>query len=222
MRLRIAAVTIEKNRGVPSLRQSPPERHTIIVIPEGAATADAQLHGHRWMCRGVWSRSPHGNDAFHAVLEELGAPIPAQGLAALRWWGQTGARPAGWVSAADPVYLEARLDHLRLHPLDETLLGRDEREELFAYLQAQLGDAGRRFALVGGLGYLLAERAFSTAACAADGVESAEPQAYLPPAGASAEHDRLVGELQLLLHEAPMNRRREEQGYVPVNSIWFW
>ncbi|MCI0518387.1 MAG: hypothetical protein L0Y45_11200, partial [Woeseiaceae bacterium] len=202
------------------MRQSPPERHTIIVIPAGAAAADAQFHGHRWMYRGVWSRSPHGNDAFHAVLDELGAPTPAQGLAALRWWGQTGARPTGWVSAADPVYLEARLDHLRLHPLDATLLGRDEREELFAYLQEKLGDTDRRFALVGGFGYLLAERAFATADCPAEGVDSTEPEATLPAAGSSSEHDRLVGELQLLLHEAPMNRRREEQGYAPVNSIW--
>jgi hypothetical protein len=126
------------------------------------------------------------------------------------------------VFAADPVYLEAMLDHVRLHALDEHALVREEREQLFNYLQAQLGDAGCRFELIGELGYVRGERAFATAICPAHALDSSEPDAFLPLAAASQQHDRLVGELQLLLHQAPMNRQREEQGRLPVNSIWLW
>ena len=126
------------------------------------------------------------------------------------------------MSAADPVYLEAMLDHVRLHSLDENALRREEREQLFNYLQAQLGDANYRFELIGELGYLRGERAFATGTGSAHALDSCEPDAFLPLAAESREHDRLVGELQLLLHQAPMNRQREEQGRLPVNSIWFW
>jgi hypothetical protein len=126
------------------------------------------------------------------------------------------------VSAADPVYLEAMLDHVRLHALDDQTLVREEREHFFNYLQAQLGDAGCRFELIGEHGYVRGERAFATANCSAHALESCEPDAFLRSAAASREHDRLVGELQLLLHQAPMNRQREDSGRLPVNSIWFW
>jgi hypothetical protein len=222
MRLQTAAVTIGKHRGEQSLRQSPPERHTIIVIPAGTASAELQTKHCRWISRGEWSRGPDGVDPLLAVLDELELPAPAQGLAAIRLWGQTGARPEGWVSAADPVYLEALLDHVRLHALDEDALGRKEREHLFEYLQAQLGNAGHRFELVGELGYVRGERDFATASCSAVALDSRQPDAFLPSAAASWQHDRLVGELQLLLHQAPFNRRREEQGRLPVNSIWLW
>lgn len=181
-----------------------------------------QAFGPRWLSRGDWSRGPGEGGALAAVLDELGLVAPVQGTAALRLWGQTGERPEQWVSAADPVYLEARLDHLRLHALDEAVLSSDERAELFDYLGEHFADSGRRFELVGGHGYLLAEREFATAACPAAAADAGEPQAFLPPAGAAAEHDRLVGELQLLLHDAPLNRRREQQGRAPVNSLWFW
>ena len=222
MRLQTVAVTIGKHRGVPSLRQSLPERHTIIVIPAGAASVDWRAKFWRWLSRGEWSRAPEGIEPLLVVLDELELPAPAQGLAAIRLWGQTGVRPEGWVSAADPVYLEAMLDHVRLHALDDQALAREEREHLFNYLQAQLGNAGCRFELIGVHGYVRGEHAFATATCSAHALDSSEPDAFLPSAAASREHDRLVGELQLLLHQAPMNREREETGRRPVNSVWFW
>lgn len=194
----------------------------IIVIPAGTASADMPVKHCRWLARGEWSRSPDGVEPFLIVLDELGVPAPAQGLAAIRLWGQTGERPSDWVSAADPVYLEAVLDHVRMHSLDEHALQRDEREQLFDYLQAQLGNAACRFELIGEHGYVRGEAAFATASRSAHARDSCELDAFLPTTAGSQQHDRLIGELQLLLHETPMNRQRVEQGRLPVNSIWFW
>jgi hypothetical protein len=194
----------------------------IVVVPGGTAVAEMQAKHGRWLSRGNWSRAPYGIEPLLAVLDELRLPAPAQGLAAIRLWGQTGSRPEDWVSAADPVYLEAMLDHVRLHALDDHALRREEREHLFSYLQEQFGDAGHRFELIGELGYVRGERDFATASCSACALDSREPDAFLPAAAVSREHDRLVGELQLLLHQAPMNRRREEHGLLPVNSVWIW
>ena len=46
---------------------------------------------------------------FAGVLGVIAHALPAAGLAALRFWGQTGERSDAWIAAADPVHLEARL-----------------------------------------------------------------------------------------------------------------
>jgi hypothetical protein len=35
-------------------------------------------------------------------------------------------------------------------------------------------------------------------------------------------HDRLQGEIQMCLHDAEVNRRREAAGMPPVNALWLW
>ncbi len=194
----------------------------IIVIPAGAASMQMPAKHCHWLSRGESLRGPDGVEPLLNVLHELDVPAPAQGLAAIRLWGQTGVRPEDWVSAADPVYLEAMLDHVRLHSLDESALSRDDRAQIFDELQAQLGDASRRFDLIGDYGYLRGRVSFATAGCSAKLLDAREPDVLPSSLSGSREHDRLVGELQLLLHESPMNRQREEQGLLPVNSIWFW
>jgi hypothetical protein len=194
----------------------------IIVIPAGAASMEMPAKHCRWLSRGESFRDPDDVEPLLNVLQELDVPVPAQGLAAIRLWGQTGVRPEDWVSAADPVYLEAMLDHVRLHSLDESALSRDDRAQIFGELQAQLGDASRRFELIGDYGYVRGKGSFATAGCSAKLLDAHEPEVLPPSLSGSREHDRLVGELQLLLHQSPMNRRREEQGLCPANSIWFW
>ena len=43
------------------------------------------------------------------------------------------------------------------------------------------------------------------------------------PAGADApEWHRLMNEAQMLLHDHPVNHRRERDGLLTINSVWFW
>lgn len=176
----------------------------------------------RWLMRGQLSDSQAASEPLSCVLGALGIEPPAAGLAALRLWGQTGERPEDWVCAADPVYLEAMLDHLRLHAMPSERLDAVDRQRLFEILQSQCGDATRRFVPIGEHGYLRAAQPFVTAAQSSLSLHTREPDEFLPAGRDAREHDRLIGELQLLLHQSPLNREREARGLAPVNSLWLW
>ena len=91
----------------------------IVVLPAigGSRLRDDSITA--WLSRATLSRANEPKELLATVLDALNRPYPEQGLAALRMWGQTGDRPTVWLAAADPVYLEPRLDHLCLHALDD-------------------------------------------------------------------------------------------------------
>ena len=45
---------------------------------------------------------------------------------------------------------------------------------------------------------------------------------HLPIDRATAHWRRLSNEVQMLLHDHPVNLRRQQAGQVPVNALWFW
>jgi len=177
----------------------------------------------RWLARGRVEAAHPGEDMAGAALRAVGCAGSGRGWAALRWWGQTGARPAGFVAAADPVHLEARLDHLCLHALDADGLAADELAALFADLQSRLGaDGAYEFVAIGHSGYLCSPAELATAAASPQAVAGRRPDAYLPCGAGAAAHDRLQSEVQMLLHEHALNRARAAAGRPVVNSLWFW
>jgi hypothetical protein len=181
------------------------------------------LHGQaRWATRGRISRAPSDADSLTTVLAELGHAVAVAAPAALSLWGQTGERPDDWVCAADAVHLEAMLDHVRLHALPADALSGDDRHALLNMLRQQSDDPARMYLQVGDAVYLHGGRPFPTAKLCSLALDAREPDEFLPTGTDARLHDRLIGELQLLLHEAGINRQREERGLMPVNSVWFW
>lgn len=196
-------------------------RHTILVLPSQPVCRDV-LERQRWLGRGIWSGQDRGIEALDVVLSELQVPRTSSGLAALRLWGQTGTRPGNWLAAADPVYLEAMLDHVRLHAFRPEELSGDDVQELVALINEELPGADRDYRQYDGKTYLQGGQPFDTAASSAMCIDGEEPDAFLPRGPGAREHDRLLGELQLLLHAARLNQSRDERGQPPVNSLWFW
>lgn len=45
---------------------------------------------------------------------------------------------------------------------------------------------------------------------------------HLPRGTARRDWHRLLNEIQMVLHEQPMNRARESRGVLTINSVWFW
>ncbi len=157
------------------------------------------------------------------VLRAIGHCVPADGLAALRFWGQTGERPGAWIAAADPVHLEARLDHLCLYALRGDDISRTDLRDLFDYLQKTLGDDDRyAFARLGHLGYLRGQEPIATAAVSPDVVDGHAPDEFMPAGDNAVTHDQLLSEAQMALHDHEVNLRRAASGNRSVNSIWFW
>lgn len=176
-----------------------------------------------WLARSDLRLEPEATELLERIVSVLDLPYPQDGLAALRMWGQTGDRPTVWIAAADPVYLEAHLDHLRLHALHPEALPPADLRALFDHLQETLADDRHTgFTRLGTFGYLRTDNPISTAALPAYMVDGQVPSEFLPAGEGAADYRNLLGEIEMSLHDHEVNQRRVEAGQRPINSLWIW
>jgi len=195
----------------------------VVVLPpvSGGRLTDASLR--TWLAQSDLTNEAGPRELLARVVQETGLPYPDGGFAALRMWGQTGDRPANWIAAADPIYLEPRLDHLCLHALRRTGLEPAEMRALIDHLQASLGDEnGFGFMRLGTYSYLSAKSPIATASMPPYVVDQQKPDEYLPTGDKEAEHRKLLSEIEMALHEHEVNLERESEGQSPINSLWLW
>ena len=205
------------------MNESYDKNAALVVLPpvRGGRVSDPSLRA--WLAQSDLTLAEEPQELLAAILGEVGLPYPKQGLAALRMWGQTGDRPTVWIAAADPVYLEPRLDHLRLHALRRSGISSSELRPLFEHLQDTLAEDQRYgFARLGSYGYLRAEEPISTARVPAYVVDQREPGEFLPSGEHTALHRNILSEIEMALHEHDVNEKRVAQGKQPVNSLWLW
>jgi hypothetical protein len=127
------------------------------------------------------------------------------------------------MAAADPVYLEPRLDFLWLHALAEDDISAADLGELIDHLQRTLGDDQRSgFTRIGAHSYLSTREAMATAEVSPAVVDQCNPGDYLPHGPAAAAYRNLLSEIEMALHEHGINQRRIAAGQQPVNSLWIW
>lgn len=200
------------------------DKNTAIVVLPSVSSGrldDASLR--TWLAQSDLSLEPGPMELLAQVVQETGLPYPDTGFAALRMWGQTGDRPANWIAAADPIYLEPRLDHLCLHALRRTGVEPAQMRSLIDHLQETLGsDKAFGFTRLGSYGYLSATRPIATATMPAYVVDQQNPDEYLPSGESAAAHRNLLSEIEMALHEHEVNLEREASGELPVNSLWLW
>ncbi len=195
----------------------------LVVLPpaRGGRLQDKSLRA--WLAQSDLTLEEEPRELLAQLTDEIGLPYPEEGLAALRMWGQTGDRPTVWIAAADPVYLEPRLDHLCLHALRKSGIQSSDLRPLFDHLQQTLADDKRfGFARLGSYGYLRSEQAISTAAVPGYVVDQRDPGEFLPTGEHTVSHRNILSEIEMSLHEHEVNERRLSQGMQPVNSLWLW
>lgn len=195
----------------------------VVLLPEAAAYQIADPALRRWLTRATFTEFESPVERLQSVLRVLNRDYVEDGLAALRMWGQTGDRPTVWIAAADPVYLEPRLDHLCLHALQRDAMPVGELGELFDYLQQRLAGKERYgFARIGAYGYIRASKPIQTAKSPPYVIDQQLPNDYLPAGDKTGTYHSLRGEVEMALHEHDVNMRRQEGGLPPVNSLWLW
>lgn len=170
-------------------------------LPDAATTAEAAL------CRAFGIDGPPWPVAAAARMGEADAVDPGR-----RWWLR-----------ADPVHLRVDTNHARLFGGRVLALEAAEAEALVARLNAHFGADGLAFeAPVPDRWYLALDEAQALEARAPAEVAGRNVDLFLPT-GADADRWRgRLNEIQMLLHDAPANRAREEQGRPTVNSVWLW
>ncbi|MEM8816279.1 MAG: hypothetical protein AAGE85_10645 [Pseudomonadota bacterium] len=177
----------------------------------------------RWLCRGDFVQRDLPEEPLDSLLRLLGRRAPASGRAALRFYGQTGDKPRVWMAAADPVYLEPRLDHLFLHSLSAREFDAPSLRALFDHLHTTLASGSDAdYARVGGMGYLRSDEPFDTAGLSASAVDQRVPNDWMPRGESAAAYRRQLSEIEMALHEHPVNAERMQSGRFPVNSLWLW
>jgi hypothetical protein len=198
-------------------------RQATVVLPAAKAgrIGDASLR--RWLSRSYLEDADAPREMFVRVMDVLGQDVPAEGLAALRFWGQTGQRPNVWIAAADPIHLEPRLDFLRLHALEGPQSPNTDLRAIVDFLQECLGpESVFAFAQIGQYAYLRGDQPIATAEVSASAIDGLEPDMFMPSGEEASGYLALSSELQMSLHDHEINLRREEEGLMPVNSIWLW
>jgi hypothetical protein len=195
----------------------------LVVLPAVAGGRLANGSLRTWLAQSDLVRTADRPELLTQVTGVLGLPYPEEGLAALRMWGQTGERPTVWIAAADPVYLEPRLDHLCLHDLSAAAVSPSEFRTLIEHLQDTLA-ADKRFGFIrlGQFGYLRAERPIATAKVPACVVDQQVLGDFLPDGAEAAAYRNLVSEIEMALHDHEINQRRAAAGQPPVNALWLW
>ena len=114
--------------------------------------------------------------------------------------------------------MEPRLDHLCVHAL--TVPSR-QLQPLFEHLQQTLGESSG-FISLGAHGYLRPESPMATASVSAANIHLDKPDQWLPQGPDAADYRRLVSEIEMALHDHPVNKQRVQEGLQPVNSLWLW
>lgn len=185
------------------------------------ANAPATLS--RLLARSRATRTPsEGTDA--TILQAFGVERQRDWpVAPFTWLGDGGAATSGYWLRADPVHLRAERDALVL--VDAQRLSLDDRvaHGLVAALNAHFAQDGFQFhAPAPDRWYisLPAAPALTTTPLHVASGRSIDP---LLPQGDDARswHGRM-NEIQMLLHEHPINEAREAAGLSPINSVWIW
>lgn len=126
---------------------------------------------------------------------------------------------------ADPVWVQAEVNGARLLGAGDTLgLSRDEALALEPALREAFAEQGMDFFVGDATHWQLRLPAFAelpefVAPEAALGGELFE---FLPPGLAGRRWRAVLGEVQIALHNHPVNDARRARGLAPVNSVWLW
>jgi len=127
------------------------------------------------------------------------------------------------IVCADPVHLQADRDTARLLPSEVLEISEQESEQLLADLNAFLiADGLTLYSETSGGWYLTGMDASQLESLPPSFLAHRSASAFMPGGQNSEPWQRLMTELQMLLHTHPVNVARQERGALTVNSLWFW
>jgi hypothetical protein len=150
---------------------------------------------------------------------------PALPFAAWRRLGETEVgdedAAAHWL-CADPVHLSLTREHLLLDEFSADEMDADTAAILVDALNTAFPDFGHFSAPTPTRWYLrLAQAAEATFSPVHD-VAGRPMQHFLPEGEDGRKWRHALNEIQVLLHNHPLNTAREARGQRPINSLWFW
>jgi len=177
-------------------------------------------------------REASGVHAYFDILFQLfGLRLFQSGLAytkdnpigALTYYLTQHVDASHWFMRADPVYVMPNRDHLELignHGLALTL---QQSESIVKAINDLYADTSWTMRVVTPDKWVLEQASPIRVSTHPLNEAIGRNVSHHLPFGDEAKHwTGLMNELQMLLHGLAINREREQQGMMPVNSLWFW
>ncbi len=161
------------------------------------------------------------------LTQAFGADLAAIPRAALRRRGEDDAAPAGgeWL-CADPIHLHFAREQLLLADATELAITAAEASALIeacnAFIETEEPGLGRFEAPAPDRWYLRLGAPARASFAALDDVVGRPVALFLPEGEDARRWQRLANELQVMLHNHPVNQAREAAGRRTINSLWFW
>lgn len=157
------------------------------------------------------------------LFDATSTPEADVSLAAVTWGVDSGELPPRELLRADPVYLVADRDVLRLLHHADLPVTAEEAQALVAALNSHFATDGLHFAAPHPQRWYLTipkhlmPRTHPPEAALGLGID-----AYLPWGDHATLWHRHLNEIQMLLHSHPVNAAREQRGQPVINSVWLW
>ncbi|HJS21411.1 MAG TPA: hypothetical protein VJ764_02045 [Steroidobacteraceae bacterium] len=176
------------------------------LLARGTVVASREWRA--WVCQRIELPTPPRIPI--AAITRSACPPPVHATPARHWW------------LAQGVHLEAGVDRVYLATEAPTLSGGEWRE-LERGFNAHFSTAG--FRLVDGLdtqAYLVSGADLDADTTDPARVRGVDILQALPRGADGAALKRLMTEIQMWLHDHPVNIARAERGAVAVNGLWLW
>jgi hypothetical protein len=138
--------------------------------------------------------------------------------------GKINAEGNYWIRA-DPVHLHIEHDQILLADSRVFKISTDEADRLTGSLNLHFHENAQQIEflpLQPGRWYLRAPDMVPTQTRLLSEAANKNIRNLLPSGPGEATWRSLFNEIQMLLHEHPVNQAREAQGEVPINATWFW
>ena len=212
--------------GTRTLRIALPWLHDAITSAR-AANSLPPLESLRWLV-GRGRTTPASDEDWRAWLLSVEPEL----LAEFRRWPAgpclAAATDADLDSApawgiAQPVHLVAGLDHVRLGPVADALPSDAEAEQLAATVRAHF--AGDVLDLATYRDHAWLVRCVEPVDCSTHdpaALAGRDIHDYLPAGRDGARVRSRMNEIQMVLHEHPVNERRANTRAAPINAFWLW
>jgi len=142
-------------------------------------------------------------------------------VAAFSCLGEYGAPGNDYWFYADPVHLILQRDYFSLAYPAPLFLELSESEALLDSLNQHFEPDGLRFfAGQSKRWYLRLSQMPEISTTLSAMAVGRDVRLFAPQGSGAARWDHLLNEMQMLLHEHPVNQQRETRGELPVNSLW--
>jgi len=172
------------------------------------------------LCRATHAPLPEGGWR-EWLRERLHGPAMTPAATVAAAWGLP-QEPARQYWLATPVHLFAGLDSVRLHPQGLLRLTPSEQRQLAEQFARVFDDSPWRLHARDRRELVLAGPALAASGADPALLLGADPSAGLPRGVDAPALKRLAAEIELWLHEHPLNLERQRRSQLPVTALWLW